>query len=241
MTSCSASAAIYLSALLAGACVDGAPAEPVESRSAELTTSGLFYQGVNLTGAERGFGAAIEESWGPAIPGVEGIDIRLAQPRPEYERLGPGQRALPRRGEHSPAAVSVGTVATGSECPVRLWLPCQAEGYCRGPAEAGRDRSARRPQLRLLQAQQSRHLTAGATHRIGRRSDRCLRRSVAAARPGVRIVQQVTPVRLRADERAARYRRVGLGGRSPAGSYGDPWHRREELDLGPGRRLDHRQ
>jgi endoglucanase len=69
MTSRSPSAAIYLSALLAGACVDGAP---VESRSAALTTSGLFYQGVNLTGAERGFGAAIEESWGPAIPGVDG-------------------------------------------------------------------------------------------------------------------------------------------------------------------------
>jgi hypothetical protein len=40
--------------------------------TARLTTTGLFYQGNNFSGAERGFGAAIEESWGPALPGVEG-------------------------------------------------------------------------------------------------------------------------------------------------------------------------
>jgi endoglucanase len=36
----------------------------------KMTT--LLHSGINLSGAERGFGAEIEESWGPAIPGVEG-------------------------------------------------------------------------------------------------------------------------------------------------------------------------
>jgi MYXO-CTERM domain-containing protein len=63
-------------ALLAGcssyAGSDYAGSEPTSELSAPLTTPGLFYQGDNFSGAERGFGPQIEETWGPAIPGVEG-------------------------------------------------------------------------------------------------------------------------------------------------------------------------
>ena len=38
----------------------------------KMTAAGLQAVGINLSGAERGFGAEIEEGWGPAIPGVEG-------------------------------------------------------------------------------------------------------------------------------------------------------------------------
>jgi len=62
---------LALLAPLAG-CSSYAGSEPISERSAALTTPGLFYQGDNFSGAERGFGAAIEETWGPAIPGVEG-------------------------------------------------------------------------------------------------------------------------------------------------------------------------
>jgi endoglucanase len=58
--------------LLLAACSSQAPFEPTASRPSTLTGPGLFLQGDNLSGAERGFGAAIEETWGPAIPGIEG-------------------------------------------------------------------------------------------------------------------------------------------------------------------------
>ncbi len=45
---------------------------PISLWSSPLTTPGLFFQGNNLSGAERGFGSAIEENWGAAIPGTEG-------------------------------------------------------------------------------------------------------------------------------------------------------------------------
>lgn len=47
-------------------------AEHTTTLRAPLTVSGLFFQGNNYSGAERGFGAALEENWGAAIPGVEG-------------------------------------------------------------------------------------------------------------------------------------------------------------------------
>jgi endoglucanase len=71
MTKYSALKSIALLILTAG-CLDPAGVEQVDRSSAALTTQGLFYQGINLTGAERGFGSSIEETWGPAIPGVEG-------------------------------------------------------------------------------------------------------------------------------------------------------------------------
>jgi endoglucanase len=46
--------------------------EPTSATQEPLTTPGLFFQGNNFSGAERGFGSTIEETWGPAIPGVEG-------------------------------------------------------------------------------------------------------------------------------------------------------------------------
>jgi hypothetical protein len=67
----SASLSFALLAPLA-ACSGYAGSEPTSERSAAVTTPGLFFQGDNFSGAERGFGASIEETWGPAIPGVEG-------------------------------------------------------------------------------------------------------------------------------------------------------------------------
>jgi len=68
------SASVLSLALLAplAGCSSYAGSEPISELSAPVTTPGLFFQGDNFSGAERGFGAAIEESWGPAIPGVEG-------------------------------------------------------------------------------------------------------------------------------------------------------------------------
>lgn len=54
------------------ACSSRIDSESPDALSSALTTRGLFFQGDNLSGAERGFGAAIEEKWGPALPGVEG-------------------------------------------------------------------------------------------------------------------------------------------------------------------------
>jgi endoglucanase len=65
-----AAAALWLS-ILAG-CSTDASSETVSGTRDALTIPGLFFQGNNFSGAERGFGASIEESWGPAIPGVEG-------------------------------------------------------------------------------------------------------------------------------------------------------------------------
>ncbi len=61
---------VWLS-ILAG-CSNDVPFEHLSDTRAALTVPGLFFQGNNFSGAERGFGASIEESWGPAIPGVEG-------------------------------------------------------------------------------------------------------------------------------------------------------------------------
>ena len=61
-----------LSLVLVTACSSQVGSERTAERSSTLTTTGLFFQGDNFSGAERGFGPEIEESWGAAIPGVEG-------------------------------------------------------------------------------------------------------------------------------------------------------------------------
>lgn len=81
--------ALSLSLLgLLAACSNHAAPEAVGELTTPLTTTGLFYQGNNFSGAERGFGAAIEETWGPAIPGVEGETY--SWPTPTVSTLPPG-------------------------------------------------------------------------------------------------------------------------------------------------------
>jgi endoglucanase len=58
--------------LLVGCSSESEAPEHARLLRASLTVPGLFFQGNNFSGAERGFGASLEESWGPAIPGVEG-------------------------------------------------------------------------------------------------------------------------------------------------------------------------
>jgi endoglucanase len=71
MTDSRARWAVPLLIASVGAC--SPPAGELTSTIREpLTTPGLFFQGNNFSGAERGFGSRIEEKWGPAIPGVEG-------------------------------------------------------------------------------------------------------------------------------------------------------------------------
>src|SRR5690349_15494815 len=57
-----------------------AAAEHARALRSALTVPGLFFQGDNFSGAERGFGAAIEENWGAAIPGVEGTTYTWPKP-----------------------------------------------------------------------------------------------------------------------------------------------------------------
>jgi endoglucanase len=85
--------ALSLSLLgLLAACSGYSEVERPAELKTPLTTSGLFYQGNNFSGAERGFGSALEESWGPAIPGVE--DETYWWPTPTANTLPPGMNIV---------------------------------------------------------------------------------------------------------------------------------------------------
>ena len=71
---------------------DGVAPEQATSLRAPLTVPGLFFQGDNFSGAERGFGAAIEENWGAAIPGVEGSTYTW--PKPADNKLPSGMNIV---------------------------------------------------------------------------------------------------------------------------------------------------
>ena len=62
------------------ACSSPAGPEQTAERLSTLTTTGLFFQGHNFSGAERGFGPELEESGGPPIPTVEGQTHRWPTP-----------------------------------------------------------------------------------------------------------------------------------------------------------------
>jgi endoglucanase len=57
-----------------------------------LAVPGLFFQGQSFSGAERGFGASLEESWGAAIPGVEGQTY--SWPTPADKKLPTGMNIV---------------------------------------------------------------------------------------------------------------------------------------------------
>jgi len=78
--------------VLLTACSSVASVEQPTERSSDLTTPGLFFQGDNFSGAERGFGSEIQESWGPAIPGVEGQTYTW--PTPATNSLPPGMNIV---------------------------------------------------------------------------------------------------------------------------------------------------
>lgn len=91
MTDSRARWAVLLLIVPVGACSPPA-AEPTSTIEAPLTTPGLFFQGDNFSGAERGFGSRIEENWGPAIPGVEGQTY--SWPAPGAVSLPPGMNIV---------------------------------------------------------------------------------------------------------------------------------------------------
>jgi endoglucanase len=78
--------------LLLASCSQYVGQEAGAELTAPLPTTGLFYQGDNFSGAERGFGAAIEETWGPALPGVEGKTY--SWPTPDVATLPPGMNIV---------------------------------------------------------------------------------------------------------------------------------------------------
>src|SRR4051794_9591095 len=65
--------------ILAG-CTNESAAVRLSNTRAALSVPGLFFQGDNFSGAERGFGAALEENWGQAIPGIEGTTFTWPTP-----------------------------------------------------------------------------------------------------------------------------------------------------------------
>jgi endoglucanase len=70
----------------------GETAEQPSAMTLPLTVPGLFFQGQAFSGAERGFGASIEESWGAAIPGVEGQTY--SWPTPPDKKLPTGMNIV---------------------------------------------------------------------------------------------------------------------------------------------------